>query len=480
MRLPVLTKIINLSLELGVFADNWKCALVNALLKKPGLNLVFKNYRPVSNLQYVSKFNERAVFDRVHDHMVANCVYPMFQSAFRPRHSTETALVKVMKDILLAMNSRQVTLLVLLDLSSAFDTVNYEVLLKRLHTDVGIQGKALDWFKSYLNGRSQHIAVQGTMSRQFDLYCGVPQGSCLGPLLFLIYALKLFKIVEKHLPTTHCFTNDSQLYLSFKPDDTTSQNDAMINDDKTEFLLIGTRQQLAKINTVCSITVGKYDIDPSLCVRNIGVWFDSRLSMSTHVTKLCNSSFYHLPDIRCIRKYLSRDHLLALIHAFITSRLDFCNSLQYGLAKSQIIKLQRIQNAAARIAINIGKYSHVTQALQDLHWLPVCARIHFKILILVFKAIHGLAPPYISDLITVKPKSSYNLRSNSSLLLEPPKEKMLPTLGARSFYAAAPCLWNSLRLSCVTFYHYVILNKNLRPTFFGQARTFFLFIYFIN
>ena len=184
--LPVVTKIINLSLESGVFADNWKCALVNPLLKKPGLDLVFKNYRPVSNLQYVSKLTERAVFNQVHDHMVANCVYPMFQSAFRPCHSAETALVKVMKDILLAMNSRQVTLLVLLDLSSAFDTVNYEVLLKRLHTDVGIRGKALDWFKSYLNGRSQRIAVQGTMSRQFDLDCGFPQGSCLGPLLFVI------------------------------------------------------------------------------------------------------------------------------------------------------------------------------------------------------------------------------------------------------------------------------------------------------
>ena len=94
--------------------------------------------------------------------------------------------------------------------------------------------------------------------------------------------------------------------------------------------------------------------------------------------------------------------------------------------------------------MNIGKYSHVTQALQDLHWLPVHARIHFKILILVFKAINRLAPPYICDLISVKPKSCYNLRSNSSLLLEPPKEKMLSTLGARSFYASAPCLWNSL------------------------------------
>lgn len=115
--LPVLTKIINMSLESGTFADNWKCALVNPLLKKPGLDLVLKNYRPVSNLQYVSKLTERAVFNQVLDHMVANCVYPMFQSAFRLRHSTETALVRVMNDILLAMNSQQVTLLVLLKCS---------------------------------------------------------------------------------------------------------------------------------------------------------------------------------------------------------------------------------------------------------------------------------------------------------------------------------------------------------------------------
>ena len=129
---------------------------------------------------------------------------------------------------------------------------------------------------------------------------------------------------------------------------------------KQNFCLIGTRQQLAKINTACSITVGEYDIDPSLCVRNLGVWFDSHLSMSTHVTKLCNSAFYHLHNIRCIRKYLSRDSLLALIHAFITSRLDFCKGLLYGLPKSQIVKLQRIQNAAARLAMNWQVFSCYT------------------------------------------------------------------------------------------------------------------------
>ena len=144
-----------------------------------------------------------------HDYMVANCVYPMFQSAFRPRRITETALVRVTHDILLAMNSRQVTLLVLLDLSTTFDNVIYEVLLKRLHTDVGIWEKALDWFKSYLNGRSQRIAVKETMSRQFDLDCSVHVWDLCYALFFHRTSLKLLKNIL-HLfivsPMIHNFT----------------------------------------------------------------------------------------------------------------------------------------------------------------------------------------------------------------------------------------------------------------------------------
>ena len=132
---------------------------------------------------------------------------------------------------------------------------------------------------------------------------------------------------------------------------------------------------------------------------------------------------------------ISRDSLPTLIHAFITSRLDYCNGLLYGLPNSQIVKLQRVQNAAARLVLSLSKYSHISTVL---YWLPVQHRVHFKILILTFKAIHGLAPKYIIELINIKPRSIYNLRSNQSLLLDPPKGKMLVTLGDRSFSAAAP------------------------------------------
>jgi len=126
---------------------------------------------------------------------------------------------KVMNDVLLKMNSQHVTLLVLLDLSAAFDTVNHNILLERLHRDVGLRGKVLDWFSSYLSNRSQQVSINGSLSRQFPLGCGVPQGSCLGPLLSVIYTSSLFKVIERHLPQVHCFADDTQLYLSFRADE---------------------------------------------------------------------------------------------------------------------------------------------------------------------------------------------------------------------------------------------------------------------
>ena len=166
--------------------------------------------------------------------------------------------------------------------------------------------------------------------------------------------------------------------------------------------------------------------------------------MSKHITNICKSAFFYLHNIRSIKKYLHEDSLHTLVHAFITNRLDYCNSLLYGASKELIAKVQRVQNAAARLLLNVGRYSHMTPILYELHWLPIQARIKFKILLLTFKAVHNLAPSYINSLISIKSKSSYCLRSNDGLYLEPPKGKVLKTFGDRSFQAAAPYLWNRL------------------------------------
>ena len=218
-----------------------------------------------------------------------------------------------------------------------------------------------------------------------------------------------------------------------------------------------------------NIKVGSSVIKPSSQVKNLGSWFDPNLNMRRHITNVCKAGFLYLHNITPIKKYLSRNSLLTLVHAFITRWLDYCNALMYGLPKEQIVKLQCVQNAAARLVKDIQKYSHITSALYELHWLPVLARIHFKILLLAFKAIHGLAPEYISKLLVIKRKSSYNLRSYSGILLEPPRGKMLATLGECAFQAAAPHLWNELPLQLRTIGSVEIFKNSIKTFLFRQS-----------
>ena len=177
----------------------------------------------MSNLAYASKLVETAVAKQLQHYFFSNDLFPVLQSAYRPKHSIETALLKVTNDILLEMNDQRVTLHLLFDLSAAFDTVDLDTLLHRLQFTFGVNGKGLSWFSSYLSGRSQQIAVNETLSAEFELQCGVPQGSCLGPLLFTLYSSKLFEIIKHHFPTVHCYVDDTQVYISFCPNDRLDQ-----------------------------------------------------------------------------------------------------------------------------------------------------------------------------------------------------------------------------------------------------------------
>ena len=176
-------------------------------MKKYGLVVMFKNLRSVCSLPFVSKLAERAVVDQAHVHMPINNLYPSAQSSYRKRHSVETAFLKIKND-LLNMNKQHVTLLVLLDLSAAFNTVDHSIMLKRLQTKLGVSGSVYDWFRSYLSGRSQCVSINGTFSDKYNLGCGVPQGSYLGPLMFSIYVSKLFDIVERQLPIAPSYADD--------------------------------------------------------------------------------------------------------------------------------------------------------------------------------------------------------------------------------------------------------------------------------
>ena len=173
-----------------------------------------------------------------------------------------------------------------------------------------------------------------------------------------------------------------------------TQDKLLMNDDKTEFIVIGTKQQLSKID-IGSIKIGDVDIVPESPIRNLGAWFESTLSMDRHTTKTSSTAFYYLYNIKRIRKFLSRADTETLIHAFISCCLDYCNSLLYGLPAYQLAKLQRVQNAAARLIFEETKFCHITPLLSTLHWLPIKYRIEFKVLLLTYKTIHGQAPVYL-------------------------------------------------------------------------------------
>ncbi len=214
-----------------------------------------------------------------------------------------------------------------------------------------------------------------------------------------------------------------------------------LNCSKTEVLLIGTSTAVNRCNNF-KLTVDDCQILPSIQARNLGGIFDAQLTFNTHFKNVTKIAFYHLRNIARIRPFLSMPDAERLIHAFITSRLDYCNSLFEGLPANLIKRHQYVQNSAARVLTYTPSHSHITPVHSQLHWLPVQSRIDFKVLILTYKAVHGMAPEYICNLITVSTPSR-SLRSACSLTLYQPRCK-IKTMGGRSFSCIAPRLWNSL------------------------------------
>ena len=280
---PVRTGIVNTSLSCADCTLELKRAFVTPLLKKLILACeIFKNYRPVSNLSFVSKLIERIVCVQLVDHLKENDMYEIFQSAYIQLHSTKTALLRVQNDILQAVDSEGGAILVLLDLSAAFDTIDRQFFLDLLVYSVGIRGDALRWFKSHLQDRTQTVQIGSSTSEPVTLKYGVPQRSVLGPILFTMYTTPLGNIIHNHNLDFHLYADDTQLYISFKPCDSISRQTAIsqveacikdiktwmtknlvkLNDDKTELIILTTSETTSRQEDIF-INIGDSTIAPS-------------------------------------------------------------------------------------------------------------------------------------------------------------------------------------------------------------------------
>ena len=454
-----ITALINLSISEGSFPSSFKHALVKPLLKKYNLpHDDLSSYRPISNLNFISKILERVIHNRISSHLQTFSSLTPFQSAYRSFHSTESALLRIQNDILLAINKQKVSALVLLDLSAAFDTIDHSILLSRLSSYYGLSGSALDLVSSYLLNRSQSVTIDSFTTAPSAISTGVPQGSVLGPLLFSLYTSPLSQIFTNTSVSFHLYADDTQLYISFTPDQSDNSltllsttldsvytwltaNRLSVNPSKTEYLLIGNPQQRCKIISNSIVFCGN-TITPSSSARNLGIIFDSELSYKSHISAICKSSFYQIRQLRQVRASLDLPSATALANSLVSSKLDYCNSLFFGLPKSSLHRLQLVQNSLARAVIpSIKKYHHISPVLHKLHWLPILQRIDYKIALITFKVLLHKQPTYLSDLI-IPYIPTRDLRSSDKLLLDTPDIRSKP--GRRSFFFAAPTIWNSL------------------------------------
>ncbi len=207
---PAVLSIINDSLQTGVVPAALKIAAVTPVPKKENVALDdFNNFRPISNLPFLAKLLERIVASHLCNHLTVNNLFEPLQSGFRKFHSTETALVKVTNDLLMASDSGATSVLILLDLRAAFDTVDHSLLLTHLEIMFGVSGTALKWLRSYFTDRSQFVSMGGYRSDISSVSTGVPQGSVLGPLLFNIYLSPLGHLLRSLGLHYHLYADDA-------------------------------------------------------------------------------------------------------------------------------------------------------------------------------------------------------------------------------------------------------------------------------
>lgn len=365
--LGTITAIINKSIMSSVFPDAWKVALVTPLPKKSHVSS-FKDLRPISILPCISKIIERLVYTQLSAFLEKNQVLPVLQSGFRKTRSTATALLDVVDNILSAQDMGMGTIMALLDFSRAFDAINTKLLLSKMKY-YGFEPDTIKWFSSYLNDRMQVVKLQDSSgmflkSKPSILSRGVPQGSILGPLLFILYTADVRNVI-KH-SNFHLYADDIQIYIPCNPTNVTevvakinedlnnittwsSSNSLVLNPSKSKVMIFGSKHQLKQINSYKpKMFISGEEIDRVFESRNLGVIMDESLRFESHIADIARNSFYRLKILYRIRDFLSEDLRIKLCDTLILSRFDYADVV-YGprlLARTDRI-IQRVQNACA-------------------------------------------------------------------------------------------------------------------------------------
>ena len=442
----LISRLANLSFSQGVLPTMFKVAQVTPILKKPGLpSSDLANFRPISNLNNIFKILERLFLSRLLPHINSSSKFNSFQSAYRPHHSTETALTLSLDNVFHAADNGSATLLVSLDLSAAFDSINHNILMNRLSSCFGLTVLALDWISSYLHNRRQFVKIGDACSPLSDITSGVSQGSVLGPILFAFYTSPISAIADAHNVLQQQYADDTQLYISISAKTITqntcrlesclsdlhawfSHNWFALNPSKSEALLLGTSPEAENaLNSRLGQRL-RHHCSPHYPNQTPRRHSRSSLFLSTHTSQLSQNP---------------------VSTTFVPSATNTENSKHSCSCRHML-----------QISVQLCPLS------KHLHWLPVSAPIHFKIALLTFKSLHTIAPSYLSSII--RPYvPSHALRSSSAQRLCVPHVSSV--FGYRGFRSTGPTIWNSLPLSVTSCSTIHTFKKQLKTHLFASA-----------
>ena len=456
-----LVNIFNVSLQRAIFPDDWKLAKVTPIFKE-GNKADCGNYRPISVISAVAKLFEKLVYRQLTSFLRLNGILVEQQSGFRHQHSTETALLSSTNELWLFNMDRGLhSRVIFLDLKNAFDTVDHHILLSKLEL-YGVKGTSLKWFKSYLSGRNQICSVNSRMSSIRETKCGVPQGSNLGPILFLLYINDLPNCLET--TKANLFADDTNLSCEgFSPYEIETKlkkdienvhrwltaNKLSLNMKKTEFMIIGSRHHLTSIENSPILRLAENNIKRVSQKESLGMIQDEQLKWDKHNDKQCKIITNNIALLKRARLFVSRDSLIKIYNALVWPHFNYCSTIWNDGCCSIIDKLFKLQKRAAR-AITGDTYDvRSMQTLDSLNWLPLEKHLKQPEVIMTFKILTGRSPRYLEKLSSVSQNDNYNLRSNQTKLnLSKPKTNFIK----RSFSYRAAMSWDELSSETIKNY----------------------------
>jgi len=449
---PSLTIIFNQSIKTSLFPREWKQAKVTPVFKKGEKNDA-NNYRPISVIPTISKLFEKIVFDQLYTYLNTNQLLASCQSGFRPFHSTLTALTEATDHWSINIDKGFFNGVIFIDLQKAFDTIDHDILLTKL-SNYGVDHLSVAWFRSYLTDRTQRCYVNGCLSNQNPVKLGVPQGSNLGPLLFLIFINDLPNCLNTAL--ARMFADDTSIsvhsvnisglepLLNIEIKNLHSwllANKLSLNIAKTELMIIGSRQKFtAHDNYEININIAGSEIKKVDCAKSLGVTIDKNLNWSSHIYDVTKKVSSSIGALKRIRPFISTETAQQIYNALIQPHFDYCSIVWSGLSQELSDRLQKLQNRAARVITKTNYETPSTQILNDLRWDTLAVRREKQKAMLMYKTISKSAPVYLQELFSAK-HNQRNLRNCENVLKLPmPRTEYL----RKSFCYSGAKLWNSL------------------------------------